>query len=104
MRFWYIWHRQGAKAQSGLHSLSRACKTGTKIRPLVPLLSYACIQSNLVNSKSSELEILFRIISSLNYIEIEIKFVCFVALRPKSTATVIEGRSVHLTTLSPGQA
>ena len=26
-------------------------------------------------------------------------FVCFVALRPKSTAMVIAGRSVHLTTL-----
>ena len=31
-------------------------------------------------------------------------FVCFVALRPKSTAMVMAGRSVHLTTLSPGQA
>ena len=31
-------------------------------------------------------------------------FVCFVALRPKSTAMVIAGRSVHLTTPSPGQA
>ena len=31
-------------------------------------------------------------------------FVCFVALCPKSTAMVIEGRSVHLTTLFPGQA
>ena len=31
-------------------------------------------------------------------------FVCFVALRPKSTAMVIAGRSVHLTTLIPGQA
>ena len=29
---------------------------------------------------------------------------CFVALRPKSTAMVIAGRSVHLTTLFPGQA
>ena len=28
----------------------------------------------------------------------------FVALRPKSTALVIAGRSVHLTTLFPGQA
>ena len=28
----------------------------------------------------------------------------FVALRPKSTAIVIAGRSVHLTTLFPGQA
>ena len=32
------------------------------------------------------------------------QFVCFVALRPKSTAMVIAGRSVHLTTLFPGQA
>ena len=31
-------------------------------------------------------------------------FVCFNALRPKSTAMVIAGRSVHLTTLFPGQA
>ena len=28
----------------------------------------------------------------------------FVALRPKSTAMVIAGRSVHLTTIFPGQA
>ena len=32
------------------------------------------------------------------------KFCLFVALRPKSTAMVIAGRSVHLTTLFPGQA
>ena len=31
-------------------------------------------------------------------------FVCFVALRPKSTAMVMTGRSVHITTLFPGQA
>ena len=31
------------------------------------------------------------------------EFVCFVALRPKSTAMVMRGRSVHLTTLFPGQ-
>ena len=31
-------------------------------------------------------------------------FVCFVALRPKSTAMVMAGWSVHLTTLFPGQA
>ena len=31
-------------------------------------------------------------------------FDCFVALRPKSTAMVIAGRSIHLTTLFPGQA
>ena len=31
-------------------------------------------------------------------------FVCFVALSPKSTAMVMAGRSVHLTTLFPGKA
>ena len=31
-------------------------------------------------------------------------FVSFVALRPKSTAMVMAGRSVHLTTLFPGLA
>ena len=31
-------------------------------------------------------------------------FVSFVALRPKSTAMVMAGRSVHLTTKFPGQA
>ena len=38
---------------------------------------------------------------------LEHSFVCFfvfVALRPMSTAMVIAGRSVHLTTLFPGQA
>ena len=30
-------------------------------------------------------------------------FVCFVALRPKSTAMVMAGWSVHLATLFPGQ-
>ena len=31
-------------------------------------------------------------------------FVCLVALRPKSTAMVMVGLSVHLTTIFPGQA
>ena len=31
-------------------------------------------------------------------------FICFVALRPKSTALIMAGRSVHLTILFPGQA
>ena len=35
---------------------------------------------------------------------VQFLFVCFVALRPRSTAMVIAGRSVHLTTLFPGQA
>ena len=37
---------------------------------------------------------------------VQIYCVCFVfvALRPMSTAMVIAGRSVHLTTLFPGQA
>ena len=38
------------------------------------------------------------------YQQSRIFLVGFVALRPKSTAMVIAGRSVHLTTLFPGQA
>ena len=37
-------------------------------------------------------------------VRIESWLVGFVALRPKSTAMVIAGLSVHLTTLFPGQA
>ena len=37
-------------------------------------------------------------------ISLYIYFFVFVALRPKSTAMVIAGRSVNLTTLFPGQA
>ena len=39
-----------------------------------------------------------------NYNQVGTLLVGFVALRPKSTAMVIAGRSVHLTTLFPGQA
>ena len=51
-----------------------------------------------------------KIVQSLRSSLIRVHSVCFrwlvgfVALRPKSTAMVIAGRSVHLTTLFPGQA
>ena len=41
---------------------------------------------------------------SMAVIEYTCLFVYFVALRPKSTAMVMAGRSVHLSTLFPGQA
>ena len=47
------------------------------------------------------------IIYGIFMVQIDFAFVClfvFVALRPMSTAMVIAGRSVHLTTLFPGQA
>ena len=40
---------------------------------------------------------------TLYLIQLWFCFVCFVALRPKSTAMVIAGRSVHLTTLFLGR-
>ena len=40
----------------------------------------------------------------LKITKLPICLICFVALRPKSTAMVNAGRSVHLTTLFPGQA
>ena len=41
---------------------------------------------------------------NLNFIMVLCFLFVFVALRPMSTAMVIAGRSVHLTTLFPGQA
>ena len=38
-------------------------------------------------------------LDSIYHMTLKILFVCFVALRPKSTAMVIAGQSVHLTTL-----
>ena len=46
----------------------------------------------------------FIVVSLNTVIPIIVIFVCFVALRPKSTAMVMAGRSVHLTTFFPGQA
>ena len=43
-------------------------------------------------------------VSSESHVAAHICLCCFVALRPKSSAMVIAGRSVHLTTLFPGQA
>ena len=49
--------------------------------------------------------IIIRTYSTIFYIQFLLfLFVCFVALRPKSTAMVTAGRSVHLTTLFPEQA
>ena len=39
----------------------------------------------------------------ISVLGVEVFLFVFVALRPKSTAMVIAGRSVHLTTLFPGQ-
>ena len=49
----------------------------------------------------------FRAAYVINVFDCRLPGVClfvFVALRPMSTAMVIAGRSVHLTTLFPGQA
>ena len=50
----------------------------------------------------------FQKISHLNAlgskIDLDVNLFVFVALRPMSTDMVIAGRSVHLTTLFPGQA
>ena len=53
------------------------------------------------NEKSSNLE---HLTCKLYQVFIFVCFVCFVALRPKSTAMVMPGGSVHLTTLFLGQA
>ena len=59
------------------------------------------LQLNKANTSDTKATFLDLHLSISNYI---VLFVCFCALRPKSTAMVIAGRSVHLTTLFPGQA
>ena len=41
---------------------------------------------------------------NVKFLNKDVFFFCFVALRPRSTTMVMAGRSVHLTTLFPGQA
>ena len=60
--------------------------------------SWCLRQMSLSNQSSTELKLIHT--SVFNYL----MFVCFVALHPKSTAMVMAGRSVHLTTLFPEQA
>ena len=50
--------------------------------------------SEIIKNQYSEL------IGEINTVDL---FVCFVALRPQSTAVVIAGQSVHLTTLFLGR-
>ena len=45
-----------------------------------------------------------QIVGQIYPTELQLNLFVFVALRPMSTAMVIAGRSVHLTTLFPGQA
>ena len=49
---------------------------------------------------SNFIDFIYKVINSMK----DCLFVCFLALRPKSTAMVMAGRSVHLTTRFPGQA
>ena len=66
-------------------------------------------RAKYIEKYSNALQLL-SLINDYNYItitgpaEMLLLVVGFVALRPKSTAMVIAGRSVHLTTLFPGHA
>ena len=53
--------------------LKLVCNVSNKMQ-LMTLVGDTFIQSNLVNSKSSGLEVLFRIISSSNYRAVDIKY------------------------------
>ena len=67
-------------------------------------MSFNVIRENKILAKISEFAVLFIEYACSQSVIMYCLFVCFVALRPKSTAMVIAGRSVHLTTLFPGQA
>ena len=61
-------------------------------------MGYLCSLCNCIHIKFTET------CSFLELLLLASLLVGFLALRPKSTAMVIAGRSVHLTTLFPGQA
>ena len=69
-----------------------------KIHELVQKIMHRCTQ-NKADAEGSQP----KTINPLTFWVVSL-FVCVVALRPKSTAMVMLGRSVHLTTLFPGQA
>ena len=69
-------------------------------------ISYLEVAIFIFSFHSKSMSVRVRQLIGLN-VRIVSAFVClfvFVALRPMSTAMVIAGRSVHLTTLFPGQA
>ena len=70
------------------------------------LLEISCCGSYLFASRDMRYlgKLIIEIFASFQGIWLVGWLVGFVALRPKSTAMVIAGRSVHLTTLFPGQA
>ena len=70
-----------------------SCGKSNKMRCLSRILLLFRNKFNKFNNKRMEILCLFVCL-----------FVCFVALLPKSTAMVMAGGSVHLTTLFPGQA
>ena len=71
--------------------------TYIKIKKLYCLKTYPTVYTCVLGAKK-------RLIETSCTHSILFVLICFVALRPKSTAMVTAGRSVHLITLFPGQA
>ena len=61
------------------------------------IIWFSCTGGHLVQWREIDCEMMVGIIFSEMIL---FCFVCFVALRPKSTAMVMAGRSVHLNTFS----
>ena len=66
-------------------------------------LVYATAKFQYPNDVGCRSKVSFGLPICLQYFHFS-RFVCFVALRPKSTAMVMAGQLVHLTTFFPGQA
>ena len=89
---------------------------GTNCAPLVADLFLFCYERDFMLSltDNNQTDIIEAFNSTYRYLDDllnidnpyfeQICLFVFVALRPMSTAMVIAGRSVHLTTLFPGQA
>ena len=74
------------------------------VRLSTKLVDYLTVQTHKLYNNIHICIVMLSYRCTICMLEVGWLLVGFVALRPKSTAMVIAGQSVHLTTLFPGQA
>ena len=87
-------------------SLNRGC-TGSSESTLVKILHCwkSCVMAHFIlRTEIVSGHLSLRLLTAAVCGLLVLLIVCFVALCPKSTAMVMAGRSIYLTTLFPGQA
>ena len=87
-------------------TISNCCRLTNGQSPKIAARLQTSIAKKLMKENTCEIKLLTSCqqMIDMKYRAIFCRLIClFVALRPKSTAMVMVGRSVHLTTLFPGK-